>query len=110
MVLFVVFAMVVGLWIMRSVVISISGAEWFIEMNHGDTLPQADKVMKTVKVLGLVFIAFVAPLMFLAGTIAAGLLYFGALRQEVNKAKLDYELAEAELEREVAEKATGEKA
>ena len=94
----------VVLWVGRSVLITAFGPEWFIELYHGDSIPKVDKVLKTIKVLGLVFIAFVSPVMFLAGSIAAGLLYVGALREAVQAAEDGYKLAERELEQEVASK------
>ena len=106
MVVFIVFLLVITLWIGRSVVIISCGPNWFIELNHGDTVPQVDKALKTIKTVGLVFIAFVAPLMFAADSIAAFLLYMGALKQSVKEAETAYLIAEAELAAEEANQPT----
>lgn len=104
MIVFLVFLLVIVLWVMRSILIAATGPEWFIELNHGDSIPKVDKALKTIKTIGLVFIAFVSPAMFLAGTIAAALLYFGALREAVKAAENGYLLAERELQEEVSRK------
>lgn len=104
MIVFLVFMLVVVLWVGRSVVTASIGADWFIELYHGETIPKVDKALKTIKIIGLVFLAFVAPVMFLAGTIAAALLYFGALREAVKTAERSYIVAEHELNQEVAGK------
>ena len=106
MIVFIVFMVVVGLWLNRSIAIVAMGPDWFIELNHGDTIPKVDKALKAVKALGLVFIAFVAPLMFAAGSIAAFLLYMGALKQSVKEAETAYLIAEAELAAEEANQPT----
>lgn len=100
MIVFIVFMVVVGLWLNRSIAIAAMGPDWFIELNHGDTIPKVDKALKAVKVLGLVFIAFVAPAMFLAGSLAALLLYVGALRSTVAAVELEYLTAVKELKEE----------
>jgi hypothetical protein len=86
----IIFLLVVLMWCSHSLVIAASGSDWYRWLDTNSTINKLDRAMKIAKILGLVFIVATVPHMFVAGSVASALIYFGCLRESVLEAKDRY--------------------
>ncbi len=107
MILVLLFLAVILLWIMRSLVICSMGPDWYIERYHSDNLKKTDRIITGVKVIGLVFLAFIQPVMFAAGSVASFFLYCFVLRSTVHEIYAEYLAALKAVKQEEEAKGTG---